>query len=118
AGVVEGLTGVWVARGGEAPPPDATAAAVAPALAQGTLRKIASIGIHVTRGITTHGLAINVTNDLTPFDWVVPCGIENCTMTSVRREEPAPPKTSVEALATTLAARYAEIFGRHPAGGR
>lgn len=112
AGLVEGLTGVWVARGGEAPAPDATAASVAPALAQGTLRKIASIGIHVTRGITTHGLAINVTNDLTPFEWVVPCGIENCTMTSVRREEPAPPRTSAADLGATLARHYAEIFER------
>ena len=112
AGVVEGLTGVWVARGGEAPAPDATAASVAPAVAQGALRKIASIGIRVTRGITTHGLAINVTNDLTPFEWVVPCGIENCTMTSVRREEPTPPRTTVADLGASLARRYAEIFER------
>jgi lipoyl(octanoyl) transferase len=114
AGVVEGLTGVWVARGGKAPEPGATAASVAPAIAQGTLRKIASIGIHVSRGITTHGLAVNVTNDLTPFEWVVPCGIENCTMTSVRREEPAPPKTTVADLSASLARHYAEIFERHP----
>lgn len=112
AGMVEGLTGVWVARGGKAPAPDATATSVAPALAQGTLRKIASIGIHVTRGITTHGLAINVTNDLTPFEWVVPCGIENCTMTSVRREEPPPPRTTATDLGASLARRYAEIFER------
>lgn len=114
AGMVEGLTGVWVSRGGEAPAPNTTATSVAPAIAQGTLRKIASIGIHVTRGITTHGLAINVTNDLTPFEWVVPCGIENCTMTSVRREEPPPPRTTAADLGASLARRYAEIFERRP----
>lgn len=112
AGTVEGLTGVWVAEGGKAPAEDATAASVAPALAQGALRKIASIGIHVSRGITTHGLAINVNNDLTPFGWVVPCGIENCRMTSVRREEAPPPQTTVGELGESLVRRYAEIFER------
>ena len=38
-------------------------------------RKIASIGVHVQRGVTTHGFAINVDNDLTPFQWVVACGL-------------------------------------------
>ena len=39
-------------------------------------RKIGSIGVHVSRGVTTHGLAVNVNNDLQPFEWIVPCGIE------------------------------------------
>jgi lipoyl(octanoyl) transferase len=64
AGPIDGLTGVWTHEP----------------------RKIASIGVHVTRGITTHGFAINVNNDLQPFEWIVPCGIENCRMTSVSRE--------------------------------
>ena len=38
-------------------------------------RKIGSIGVHVSRGVTTHGFAINVNNDLQPFEWIVPCGI-------------------------------------------
>ena len=38
-------------------------------------RKIASIGVHVARGVTTHGFAVNVDNDLTPFGWVVACGL-------------------------------------------
>ena len=38
-------------------------------------RKIASIGVHVQRGVTTHGFAVNVDNDLTPFEWVVACGL-------------------------------------------
>lgn len=49
-------------------------------------RKIASIGVHVSRGVSTHGFAINVTNDLTPFDWIVPCGLNGVKMTSVAQE--------------------------------
>jgi lipoyl(octanoyl) transferase len=49
-------------------------------------RKIASIGIHVSRGVTTHGFAINVQNDLQPFEWVVPCGLAGVQMTSLLRE--------------------------------
>jgi lipoyl(octanoyl) transferase len=49
-------------------------------------RKIASIGVHVARGVTTHGFAINVENDLQPFNWIVPCGLTNVRMTSVIAE--------------------------------
>ena len=52
----------------------------------GEARKIGSIGVHVSRGVTTHGLAVNVNNDLQPFEWVVPCGIEGCQVTSLSRE--------------------------------
>jgi len=58
-----GFTGVWVGE-----------------------RKIASIGVHVARGVTTHGFAINVENDLQPFGWIVPCGLEGVRMTSVISE--------------------------------
>jgi lipoyl(octanoyl) transferase len=46
-------------------------------------RKIASIGVHVARGVTTHGFAVNVENDLQPFSWVVPCGLDGVRMTSL-----------------------------------
>ena len=49
-------------------------------------RKIASIGVHVARGVTTHGFAVNVENDLQPFQWVVPCGLDGVQMTSLIRE--------------------------------
>ena len=49
-------------------------------------RKIASIGVHVSRGVTTHGFAINVENDLQPFGWVVACGLPDVQMTSLIRE--------------------------------
>jgi lipoyl(octanoyl) transferase len=53
-------------------------------------RKIASIGVHVARGVTTHGFAINVDNDLEPFQWVVACGLPDVTMTSVAAETGRP----------------------------
>jgi lipoyl(octanoyl) transferase len=49
-------------------------------------RKIASIGVHVRRGVTTHGWALNVDNDLTPFSWVVACGLDGVQMTSLAQE--------------------------------
>jgi lipoate-protein ligase B len=63
AGPNPGLTGVWT-RG----------------------RKIASIGIHVKQWVTFHGFALNVSTDLSYFDFIVPCGIKDVTMTSVARE--------------------------------
>ena len=76
AGTIEGLTGVWT----EGEPPGRAAGG------PGEARKIGSIGVHVSRGVTTHGLAVNVNNDLQPFEWVVPCGIEGCRVTSLGRE--------------------------------
>ena len=49
-------------------------------------RKIASIGVHVARGVTTHGFAVNVENDLQPFNWIVPCGLSHVRMTSLIKE--------------------------------
>ena len=49
-------------------------------------RKIASLGIHVQRRVSTHGFAINVDCDLEPFSWIVPCGLEGVQITSVERE--------------------------------
>jgi lipoyl(octanoyl) transferase len=49
-------------------------------------RKIASIGVHVAHGVTTHGFAVNVENDLQPFGWIVPCGLEGVRMTSLIKE--------------------------------
>ena len=49
-------------------------------------RKIASIGVHLSRGVSTHGFAVNVENDLQPFSWIVPCGLDGVQMTSLIRE--------------------------------
>jgi lipoate-protein ligase B len=49
-------------------------------------RKIASIGVRVSKFITYHGMAINIQNDLSIFDFIVPCGLHNVEMTSVLKE--------------------------------
>ncbi len=50
-------------------------------------RKIASIGVHVARGVATHGFAVNVENDLQPFSWIVPCGLDGVQMTSIIKQK-------------------------------
>jgi lipoyl(octanoyl) transferase len=59
----EGLTGVWIDH-----------------------RKIASIGVGVRHWITMHGFALNVCGDLSPFNYIIPCGINNVAMTSMEKE--------------------------------
>jgi lipoyl(octanoyl) transferase len=49
-------------------------------------RKIASLGVHLAKGVTTHGWAVNVENDLQPFSWVVACGLPAVQMTSLIKE--------------------------------
>jgi lipoyl(octanoyl) transferase len=89
AGVIEGLTGVWARE-----------------------RKIGSIGVHVSRGVTTHGLAVNVNNDLRPFEWIVPCGIEGVAMTSLARERGG--ERNLDAFADTVVERFAAVYDRVP----
>jgi lipoate-protein ligase B len=72
--------------------------------------KIASIGVRVTGGVTTHGLAVNVDNDLQPFEWIVPCGIDHVRMTSVSRETGR--VGSLPCFRKRMAYRFAEAFGR------
>lgn len=80
-----GLTGVWTAG-----------------------RKIASIGIHVKQWVTLHGFALNVTNDLDPFDLIVPCGIQQVVMTSVAEELL---RRDSDALMTQVRARVVGALG-------
>jgi len=75
-------------------------------------RKVASIGVHVSRGVTTHGFAINVDNDLEPFAWVVPCGLDGVSMTSVARERGGPGEPTVAAIAGRVAIHLAKAFER------
>jgi lipoyl(octanoyl) transferase len=89
AGLIDGLTGVWAGK-----------------------RKIGSIGVHVNRGVTTHGFAINVNNDLQPFEWIVPCGIESCRMTSLARERGA--EQDLDAFADTIAEQFGRVYERAP----
>jgi lipoyl(octanoyl) transferase len=93
-------------------------------------RKIASLGVHVSRGVTTHGFAVNVDNDMRPFEWAVACGLHGVRMTSLadERGETAltrPPASEPLALARDaspalarfaehVVARFAEAFERTP----
>jgi lipoyl(octanoyl) transferase len=72
-------------------------------------RKIASIGVHVSRGVSTHGFAVNVHNDLEPFSWVVACGLPDVVMTSLARELAERPTTQA------ACARLLECFRRRVA---
>ena len=73
-------------------------------------RKIGSIGVRVREGVSMHGLAVNVDNDLQPFEWIVPCGIDHVRMTSVSRETGKP--DSLACFRKRTAYRFAEAFGR------
>ena len=74
-------------------------------------RKIASIGLHVSRGVTTHGFAVNFDNDLQPFSWVVACGLPDVTMTSVARES-AGACESLSCFRRRVAYIFAQAFDR------
>jgi lipoyl(octanoyl) transferase len=88
AGRIEGLTGVWLQR-----PP----------------RKIASIGIHVSRWVTTHGYALNVDLDPSIFtDWITACGLEDAQFTSLARELGRP--VGVDDVRAVAADALAEVF--------
>src|SRR3954466_11751658 len=72
-------------------------------------RKIASVGVHISHGVSSHGFAINVTNDLDPFTWVVACGLPEVQMTSVRAEGIA---ESLGCFRKRMGYRFCEAFGR------
>jgi lipoyl(octanoyl) transferase len=109
AGRICGLTGVWCGVE-ERPGTEGLGAEAAAA------RKIGAIGIHVSRGITTHGFAFNVTTDLRNFELIVPCGIRDHAVTSLKNEilahdsqqpEDAP---SLEAVAHRAAREFGLVF--------
>ena len=73
-------------------------------------RKIASIGVHVSRGVTTHGFAVNVENDLEPFSWVVACGLPDVRMTSLADE--AAQAEGIHCFRKRIAHSFCEAHGR------
>jgi len=78
----------------------------------GAERKIAAIGIHVARGITSHGFAFNVTTDLRDFELIIPCGIPDHEVTSLAREVEKPVELLALGEIARLAAReFGEVFG-------
>jgi lipoyl(octanoyl) transferase len=85
---IEGLTGIWL----QSPP-----------------RKIASIGIHISKWITTHGYALNVDLDPAPFtEWITACGIEEAQFTTIARELGRP--ISVDDVRLRAIAALADVF--------
>jgi len=107
AGRICKLTGVWC--GLPAEHSGAACAAAPQSLTQG--RKICAIGIHVGRGVTSHGFAFNVTTDLRDFSLINPCGITDRPVTSLEREV-ADPKMlpSLASLAEMAARQFGEVF--------
>ncbi len=86
---IDGLTGVWLT-----PPP----------------RKIASIGVHISRWVTTHGYALNVDLDPAPFtEWITACGLEDAAFTTMARELGRP--LTVDQVRPAAVAALAEVFG-------
>ena len=86
---IDGLTGVWLT-----PPP----------------RKIASIGVHISRWVTTHGYALNVDLDPAPFtEWITACGLEDAAFTTMARELGRP--LTVDEVRPAAVAALAEVFG-------
>jgi lipoyl(octanoyl) transferase len=72
-------------------------------------RKIASVGIHISQGVSAHGFAVNVENDLAPFSAAVACGLPEVTMTSLRAEGV---DEGLACFRKRMAFRFCEAFGR------
>jgi lipoate-protein ligase B len=88
---LEGLTGVWLQR-----PP----------------RKIASIGVHISRWVTTHGYALNVDLDPAPFtEWITACGLEDAAFTTIARELERP--VTLAEVRPLAHEAIAEVFDLH-----
>jgi lipoate-protein ligase B len=73
--------------------------------------KIASIGVHVSRAVSTHGFAVNVANDLDPFSWVLACGLPDVVMTSLALESPGGCE-SLTCFRRRIAHAFCEAHGR------
>jgi lipoyl(octanoyl) transferase len=73
-------------------------------------RKIASIGVHVSRWVTTHGYALNVDLDPAPFtEWITACGLEDAQFTTIARERGRP--MTVDDVRPAAIDAVADVFG-------
>lgn len=100
-GRVAGRTGVW------------TLAQENPANAATREKKIGAIGIHVSRGIVSHGFAFNVTTDLRDFQWIIPCGIADREVTSLELEMPNRGEVPTLRQCADAAARcFGQVYGQ------
>ena len=105
AGRIAGLTGVWCGSA------DCMASWTRACHRQS--RKIGAIGIHVSRGITSHGFAFNVTTDLRDFQLINPCGITDKPVTSLEREIPEGVSLpGLEEMAHQAARQFGQVFAQ------
>lgn len=111
AGTIEGLTGIWTGHG-DAIPAGADARSMAPAVAKGSVRKIGSIGLRISRGVSSHGVSLNVSCNLEPFAGITSCGIDHCRVTSILAETGAAP--TVDSAGMALGEELGGILGRRP----
>jgi lipoate-protein ligase B len=72
-------------------------------------KKMGSIGIAVRRGISFHGLALNVKTDLKPFSWIQPCGLQDVDMTSMQQESAHP--LSMQQVRSVIKKQFEAVFG-------
>jgi lipoate-protein ligase B len=81
-------------------------------------RKIGSVGLSIKHGISIHGLALNVSMDLTPFSWINPCGMSGVSMTSLKQELEnqgvTDPPLPMDAVKETLITYFCRWFQYHP----
>jgi lipoyl(octanoyl) transferase len=113
AGRVQGLTGVWCGAGDQGIGTEGVGTDV-----RSAERKIGAIGIHVAKGITSHGFALNVTTDLRDFALIVPCGIPDHAVTSLAQEmgrqivRPGE-LPDLETVAHQAARQFGQVFDQH-----
>jgi len=119
AGRVPGLTGVWVSEGTgnreQGTGIEEQGLGTEGLGTKGSVeRKIAAIGIHVAKGITTHGFALNVTTDLRDFDLIVPCGIPDHEVTSLALEmDRSQDVPELDVVAHQAARQFGMVFEQH-----
>ena len=105
---IRGMTGVWTMAGaaGVANTKETMAQAELPPSAE---RKIAAIGVHISRGVTSHGFALNVSTDLEFFKLIVPCGLSGKPVTSIERETGS--RLSIEEVLPVVTRNFGSVFG-------
>lgn len=92
---IAGRAGVWTIAGGSV-----------------AEKKIAALGVHVARAVTTHGFALNVTTDLHDFELIVPCGISDRGVTSMEVEADRDSAPTLDQMANAIVRHFGRVFGR------
>jgi lipoyl(octanoyl) transferase len=107
---VPGLTGVWTDAGTSTDHAAAAASAVRPSEARPSKpeAKIAAVGVHISRFVTSHGFALNVNTDLSYFNLIIPCGITTKPVTSMQRELGKP--LDLNAVAESISRNFGVVF--------